>query len=258
MDQVTRSSIYTGYVVHQRYQPKKHLLKYRVFSILFNLDELTFLSKKMFFFSYNAFNLFSFHDRDFGKSDGTSLIDYVRNELKKHSMEDVSGSIKLLAYPRILGYVFNPLAVYYCYKTNGQLGAVLYEVNNTFGQRHSYLIPIQQDKSKTTLHQCKKQFYVSPFVSMDAYYQFCVESPDSKILLEIKETNSEGELLDAIFQGIQQEFNDSSLIRLFFSYPLMTLKVIAGIHLEAAKLWLKKIPLVDRPDPPNNKITVLD
>ena len=253
-----QSSLYVGTVMHQRHRPKKHLLKYKVFSLLLDLEELSLLSQNLHFFSYNAFNLFSFHDRDFGNGNGSSLIRYVRKQLASHGMRDISGPIRLLAYPRILGFVFNPLAVYYCYKDTGKLGAVLYEVNNTFGQRHSYLIPIQQDHDEITLHQCKKQFYVSPFVSMDTNYQFRVEAPTNKLHLEIRETNPEGKLLDACFSGLRQEITDWTLLRLFFTHPLMTLKVVLGIHWEALKLWMKKIPLVPRPDPPKTSITFLD
>ena len=250
--------MYVGTVTHQRHRPRKHLLKYRVFSMPIDLDELPLLSKIFHVFSHNVFNLFSFHDCDFGKGDGSSLIQYVREQLSTHGMGNISGPIRLLAYTRILGFVFNPLAVYYCYKDSGKLGAVLYEVNNTFGQRHSYLIPIQQDHDEITLHQCKKQLYVSPFVSMDMFYQFRVEAPDSKLVLEIGDIDSEGKLLDACFNGFQEEISDWTLLRLFFSHPLMTLKVVAGIHWEALKLWMKKIPLVPRPDPPKNSITFLD
>ena len=235
-----RSSLYVGTVMHQRHRPKKHILKYKVFSLLLDLEELSLLSQNLRLFSYNAFNLFSFHDRDFGKGNGSSLISYVRKHLASHGMGDISGPVRLLAYPRILGFVFNPLAVYYCYKDNRKLGAVIYEVNNTFGQRHSYLIPIQQDHDEITLHQCKKQLYVSPFVSMDMFYQFRVEAPDSKLVLEIGDTDSEGKLLDACFNGFQEKISDWTLVCLFFSHPLMTLKVVAGIHWEALKLWMKK------------------
>ena len=164
----------------------------------------------------------------------------------------------LLAYPRILGFVFNPLSVYYCFHQSGKLGACLYEVNNTFGQRHSYLIPINHEDPKVSIHRCRKNFYVSPFINMDVSYEFKVEAPDQRLVLSIGEYDDHGKLLDAVFSGKERAISDRVLLKMFITHPLMTLKVVAGIHWEALKLWLKKIPLVPRPAPPENTVTVLD
>ncbi|MDP7407483.1 MAG: DUF1365 family protein, partial [SAR324 cluster bacterium] len=153
------SKIYVGTVMHQRHKPKKHILRYRVFSMLLNLEELPSLGRRFRFFSHNAFNLFSVYDKDFGGGDGTSLLKYARSQLKKYGLGNVDGPVMLLAYPRILGFVFNPLSVYYCFDQSGELGACLYEVNNTFGQRHSYLIPINHEDPRVSIHRCRKNFY---------------------------------------------------------------------------------------------------
>ena len=252
------SKIYVGTVMHQRHKPKKHILRYRVFSMLLNLEELPSLGRRFRFFSHNAFNLFSIYDKDFGGGDGTSLLEYARSQLEQYGLGNVDGPVMLLAYPRILGFVFNPLSVYYCFHQSGELGACLYEVNNTFGQRHSYLIPINHKDPKVSIHRCRKNFYVSPFINMDVSYEFKVEAPEQRLVLSIGEYDDHGKLLDAVFSGKERAISDGVLLKMFITHPLMTLKVVAGIHWEALKLWLKKIPLVPRPAPPENTVTVLD
>ena len=250
------SSIYQGEVVHRRHKPKSHLLKYRVFPLLIDLEELPLLDQQLNWFSHNRFNLFSFHDRDFGTGDGNDLIAYVRGHLKTSGMESVHGPIKVLAYPRVFGYVFNPLTTYYCYRTNGDLGAVLYEVSNTFGQRHTYVIKVPGTDDEVTFHETPKQFYVSPFISMEASYRFRVEEPGDKICLMINLSDAEGRILDAHFTGVRKKLCDAELLKLFITHPLMTFKVIGGIHCEALLLWLKRTPLVPRPDPPLKPLTI--
>ena len=252
------SRIYQGKVMHRRHKPKSHKLTYGVFSLLINLDELPLLDQQLFWFSHNRFNLFSFHDRDFGEGKGRILSNYVRDQLSASSLEHVDGSIKVLAYPRILGYAFNPLTAYYCYLKSGSLGAVLYEVNNTFGQRHTYVIPINGTEERVAFHECPKQFYVSPFISMEVSYRFRIEAPREKLRLVIDQYDLEGRLLEASFVGCRKNLCDLELLKLFLTQPLMTWKVIAGIHWEALRLWFKKIPLVTRPDSPPQTLTVIN
>ena len=168
---IKNSSIYTGTVIHKRFKPKIHSFNYKVFSLLIDLTELELLEKNLKFFSYNKFNIISFYNKDHGPRDGSSLKDWVIDNLKRNNIETSDIRIKLLCYPRIFGYVFNPLSVFYIYDKNLNLISILYEVKNTFGEQHTYIF--KSDKNTNLIqHVCKKKFHVSPFIEMDCVYFF--------------------------------------------------------------------------------------
>lgn len=229
---IVNSAIYAGHVVHQRHRPKKHHLRYAVFSLLIDLDELSALDGLR-WFGHNRRALFSFRDAD--HADGGNLRDWVTGQLAAQGLP-APGRIRLLCYPRILGYVFNPLTVWYCDTDTGEALATIYEVHNTFGERHTYVLP-----ANTPEQVADKAFYVSPFIDMDCRYEFRLSPPDDKLRVGIHETQAGEPLLYAAFTGERRPFDDATLLRLFFSHPLMTLKVTAGIHWEALKLILKGI-----------------
>lgn len=252
------SCLYVGEVVHQRMRPRRHRLNYRVFSLMLDLDELAVLDRRLRWWSLDRFNLFSFCTRDHG--DGTGgLRAWIERHLDAAGIDLGGGAIRLLCYPRILGYVFNPLSVYYCYRAGGGVAAVLYEVSNTFGERHSYLLPVAgEGRLHHQGHECNKVFYVSPFIAMTARYRFRIDDPGEQVRLVINESDAEGPLLYAVFHGVRRRLSDRALIGAFIRYPLMTLKVIGGIHWEALRLWLKGVPLVDRPPPPDHPVTIVN
>ncbi len=254
---MSHSCLYAGQVMHHRFKPKRHRFIYRVCSMLLDLEELEGLDKRLKFFSVNRFNLFSFHVRDHGDGSDRPLLEQVRDTLRSQGLNLGKGAVRLLCYPRLLGYVFNPLSVYYCYDEQGELGAILYEVSNTFNQKHRYLIPVSDQSESLIRQRCPKMFYVSPFIGMDACYHFRMRAPEEQIAVCIRETDNEGALLHASFTGHKQPLSDKSLLRTFFKYPLMTLKVIAGIHWEALRLWRKKVPLQPRPAPPASNTTLV-
>lgn len=251
------SSLYFGTVFHQRTRPQRHRLAYRVFSLLVDLDELPRLDSELRLFSYNRFNLFSFFDRDHADGRSAPPRDWIERSLAQAGIDLGGGPIRLLCYPRILGYAFNPLSVYFCYDRDAVLVGIVYEVSNTFGERHTYVIPVTTAPPAAIRQECDKRFYVSPFMPVAGRYHFRIDPPSDHIGVVINYSDADGVLLHAAFRGSRVPLDDRALIRAFFSYPLMTLKVTAGIHWEALKLWRKHVPLVDRPPPPIHPVTVV-
>jgi DUF1365 family protein len=245
------SCLYTGTVMHRRFKPRAHRLNYRVFWTLLDLDELPRLSARLRLFSLERFNLFGFRNADHGDGSSRPLRQQVETLLAAAGIDLDGGAIRLLCMPRLLGFVFNPISVYYCYDRGGTLKVLLYEVHNTFGQRHSYLIPVDGDDSELLEQHCLKAFYVSPFMDMDIAYRFRVQPPDKRVALVIEGADAQGPVLVASLAGERHALTDTALLRAFLSFPLMTLKVVAGIHWEAAKLWFKGIRLRPRPPAPS-------
>ena len=230
------SCIYNGAVTHQRFKPVKHTLKYKTFSLLIDLDELELLSKKISIFSLNKFNVFSFYNKDHGLRDGSFLKDWVIENLKKFNISSQITKVKLLCYPRIFGYVFNPLSIFYCYEKEN-LRAIFYEVKNTFNEQHTYIFKVTNNEKIE--QKCKKKFYVSPFMDMNTYYNFKLLNPNERLSVFIKQTDSSGTVLTATQVGDKKEFSLKQLLINFFKYPLMTFKIISSIHFEAFLLWRK-------------------
>ena len=230
------SCIYNGVVTHKRFKPVKHFLKYKTFSFFIDLDEIEKLDKNNIIFSFNKFNIFSFYNRDHGDRDGKSLKNWVMDNLIKFKISENINKIKLLCYPRIFGYVFNPLSIFYCYQDE-KLKVIFYEVKNTFNEQHTYIFRVND--SNIVTQKCKKKFYVSPFMNMDTYYSFKLLNPDEKLSVTIEQTDKKDTILTAVQTGERKDFNLKQLAVNFFRYPLMTIKIISAIHFEALLLWKK-------------------
>ncbi len=235
--------LYTGDVVHKRLRPRVHALRYRVFSMLLDVDRIDEVAAGLRFFSRNCFNLLSFYDRDHGLGDGTSVADQARSVLAKAGISCQGGRILLLAYPRVFGYVFNPLSVYYAFDAAGQLAALIYEVNNTFGQRTSYVVRAGAPDGRVFAHAARKQMSVSPFAEQSGRYSFRVTVPGDTLLLAVLLRDTEGPLIKTHFKAEARPLSDGVIARLLLGLPVMTVKVMAAIHYEAAKLWWKGVPL---------------
>ncbi|TNE80643.1 MAG: DUF1365 domain-containing protein [Gammaproteobacteria bacterium] len=246
------SSVYCGHVLHHRWQPRRHRFVYRVFSLLLDLDELPTLQQRLRWLSINRFNLFSFYEKDHGAGK-PGLKNHICQLLKTRGYPEACAQIQLLCYPRILGYVFNPLSVYFCYDQQQQLRVIIYEVTNTFGQRHRYLLPVEASRTGSWVkQQTDKRMYVSPFMPMASRYRFRILPPHGEHLAvcihqeQTGDGDTEMHKLFASFTGTKWPLTNGSLLSLFIRYPLMTLKVIGGIHWEALRLWSKRLKLQPR------------
>jgi DUF1365 family protein len=243
------ATLYFGDVMHARLKPMGHRFNYRVFSLLIDLDRLGEADEMSYLFGVNRTALYSFHESDHGARDGSSLRAYVNRSAAERGIDLAGGKILLLCYPRLFGYTFNPLSVYFCYRADGTLALLIYEVRNTFGDIHSYALPVRDGElSQAGIRQEQnKLFYVSPFVEMAMRYYFRVLPPGDSVRLRILETDSKGPLLAATFSGTRKALTTGSLLLAFVDLPLVTFKIMAAIHWEALRLWIKGAKLVERP-----------
>ncbi len=251
------SSIYEGMVHHTRLRPKVHALHYRVFCLCLDVDELSPLARRLWLFSHNQFNAVSFYDADHGGRDGKSIAVHARDTFTAAGLTQACSQIKLLCYPRIFGYGFNPISVFYGYDSAAKLAGVIYEVNNTFGHRRSYVVPIDGRDATDGIyfHGCAKELYVSPFNGMEIDYRFRLKVPLSDVLVAVSLKDRAGALLKTHFCGMERELCDYHLARLLITIPLLTLKVMAAIHFEALRLWLKGVPITPIPNAPTYSVT---
>ena len=248
------SGLYAGVVSHTRLRPRRHALSYRIFMLLLDLDEVAALDRRLRLFSLGRFNLTGFDARRHGDGSATPLKVQVEAQLAAAGLPH-GGPIRLLAMPRILGGGFNPLSVFFCHRPDGALSAILYEVNNTFGERHSYLIPATD--APILRQACDKGFYVSPFMDMDLRYAFRVRPPGEAVQVLIDVDDAEGRLLSTGFVAQRRELTDDALLRAWLTHPWMTLGVLPAIHWEALKIWLKGQKVRLRPAAPAWAVTVV-
>lgn len=253
---MTAAVLYFGHVMHSRLRPFRHAFRYRVFSLYIDIDRVDEAARATRLFSHNKFNLFSFHERDHGPRDGSALRPWVEDGLATGGITEKPARIMLLSFPRLLGYVFNPLSIYYCFDAGDRLFAILYEVKNTFGQQHGYVMAVERDDVGKPIHQvAAKEFYVSPFIEMDCTYRFRMVEPAERLAVVIRQSAGGGDLLVATHDGVRAAFDDRGLLRAFLRYPLLTLKVIGAIHWEALRLWVKGARLQPRPVAPPRAIS---
>ncbi len=246
------SGLYCGRVTHARLRPRGHRLAYRVFMLLVDLDELPRLARLR-TLGLGRFNLFGFDARRFGDGSGRPLKAQVEAHLAAAGIAH-GGPVRLLAMPQILGRAFNPLTVYFCHRGDGALSAILYEVSNTFGERHAYLIPARDEP--LVRQACPKDFHVSPFMDMELSYAFRIRPPGETAQVSVDVHDAHGLLLAASFLARRRELSDRALLGALLTHPWMSLGVLAAIHWEALKIWLKGGRLRPKPAPPRWAVTV--
>ena len=259
----TRSALYEGRVWHRRLKPREHKLAYTIPMTLLDLDELPALDKALKLFSRGRLNLMDFRETDHLDGSATPLKAQVDRILTEGGFES-GGRVRLLCMPRVLGSVFNPLSVYFCETAAGRLQAILYEVNNTFGQRHSYLLKAEDQGAEhggtDVRHSTEKRFYVSPFNDLHMRYDFRVVPPgdlaDERLLsVRIDVSDAAGVLMTAAFAGERQPLTDKTLAAAWLRHPFLMAKVVGAIHWEALKLGLKGMKLTPRPPAPDRPVT---
>lgn len=248
-------TLYEGQVMHARLKPFVHRFSYRVFSTLIDIDQLDALGRLSRLFSVNRFNVLSFHEKDHIdpriSSAGKGLRAYV-DALCREAGLSAPRRVLLLAYPRVFGHAFNPISVYYAYQQTGALSAVIYEVRNTFGERHAYVCPARpSDISPAGLRQsCVKRLHVSPFIGMQGRYDFRIVPPGGELRLRILEHDETGPILAASFSAKAKSLTTANLVSALIRIPLLGLKVVGLIHFEALRLWLKGAIFHASPPPP--------
>ncbi|NBC33780.1 MAG: DUF1365 family protein [Alphaproteobacteria bacterium] len=257
----TSPCLYRGRVYHARLKPFRHEFRYRVFSLYLDLDGIPGLARRLRLFSHNRGNLLSFHDRDHGPRDGSPLRPWIEGALAARGLDLRGGRIGVLCFPRLFGYVFNPLTIYFCHRPgDGALAALVYEVKNTFGQQHAYVIPVTgagrpEDEGRVVEQATDKRFYVSPFIDMNCRYRFRVRPPGDRLSVLIRQSDAEGEVLVASQTGKRQRLSDATVLRAVAMHPLMTHKVMAAIHWQALRLWLKGAKFHRKPAPPAEPVS---
>lgn len=250
----------TGEVRHTRLRPVRHAFAYRVFFLRLPLRSLQHLRDpfdKLRLFSRNRFNLLSFHDADHGDGKQPPLT-WIDSLLHEQDITDADGEIWLQTFPRVLGYVFNPVSFWFCHRRDGTLRALLCQVSNTFGERHCYLL----DSGKTIVNgeelEARKVFHVSPFCKVEGNYRFRFlrrAGTQEKTLASISYDDAHGPLLDTSVAGTSAPLGDRAVLAAFFTHPLMTLAIVARIHWQALRLWLRRVPFHSKPAPPSAKVT---
>lgn len=244
---VPSPALYQGRVTHARLKPFRHRFSYRVFSLLVDIDDPA-AGKISRLLRHNRFGLLSFHDADHGFRDGSPLRPWVMHVLRDSGLALDVGAVRLLCFPRFFGFVFNPISIFYVFTKEGACGAVIYEVNNTFGETHTYVAPVAG--GGVISQEAEKTFYVSPFIGMKATYAFSLRVPGEKLSVAIHQRDDEGALLVATQSGQRQPLSTRTILKAVLRHPLMTLNVVLRIHTQALRLWWKGAKLQPRTPKP--------
>lgn len=248
-------ALYKGTVFHERHKPFSHRLKYRVFSLYCNIDELPGLAKRLRFFSYNRWNILSLYDRDHGARDGGPLRPWIEKAAASKDIDLNGGTIMFCGFPRLFGYAFTPLTLFYCFDRDQKLRGIMYQVKNTFGEQHGYFLPVTEERQGRIRQKTDKIFHVSPFIHMDCTYHFRLRVPDEALQIAIHQEDAKGKLLTATWDGARYDMSDRRILAFAARQPFMTVKIIVGIHWEAFKMLFKGAKYIRKPPPPARDIS---
>lgn len=235
------NAIYTGHVAHLR--PGAHRLRYPVFMLALDLDELP---RGLKLFAHNRPSLLALFDRDHAGRTDAAIKPQIEAKLREAAIAWDGGRIVLLTMPRLMNYVFNPLSVYFCVRQDGSLAALVHEVSNTFGETHFYVLPPHDESNGAVTQTCQKDFFVSPFLEGGLGYEFRIVPPGDRVSVAMVVRRGTEVALTASFAGARRDITDAQILRVWLANPLMTFAVMAGIHWEALKMWLKGVRYLGR------------
>lgn len=244
--------------MHRRLRPTEHQFSYGVFFLRLPLSQLPVARNR--WLSVNSFNLLSLYTKDYGARDGTDVEQWARCLLETNGLSVADGEIVLQTFPRLLGYVFNPISIYYCYDKSGDMRAAICEVSNTFGERHNYLVAHEHGEPiiASDWIVARKVFHVSPFCEIRGYYRFRFEQDAGRAFAQIDHFDGnadEDKLIVTTIHGAPQALTSANAVSTFLRFPLMTIGVVARIHWQAWKLWRKSVPFFAKPEPPSLQTT---
>lgn len=250
------AALYVARVSHRRRIPPLYRFVYRLFYFLIDVDRIDEAAGRLRLFSHNRFNVLALHDRDHGDGSGGSLREWAEKMLCQRDIALAGGRIRLLCIPRLLGFAFNPISLWYCEHADGSLRAVIAEVRNTFGEKHCYVLasggaPLAYEEPWDK----DKCFHVSPFLDLVGRYRFIVSRPDDRLRVVIHETRDDRPILDATLAADRRELRDGTILRQVLRMPGTTIKVVAAIHWEALKLWLRGARFHRKPPPPDHGVS---
>jgi len=242
------SCLYKARVMHNRLAPKAHRFHYDVFMFYLDLDEIDGLCKRLKFMNRNRFNLFNFRDKDHlqlpreNPDASKNIREHITDYLSQNGVIIGNGRIMLLTNLCTAGYQFNPVSFYFCYDEAGKPLCSVVEVCNTFREMKPYFLGTGTMAGNQFRLNTEKYFYVSPFIDMDTSFDFNLHLPGEKLQLKIDDYDKAGNrFFISTLTGERRPLTDANLLRYFFSFPLITLKVIGLIHWQALRLWLKKL-----------------
>jgi DUF1365 family protein len=246
-------------VMHERLHPKQHRFVYPVFLLRLDLDELEAQKSPLnsLIFGVNKFRPLSIRTRDYGPRDGSQLFTWVNRTLREHG-SDAAARVELQSFPRVFGYAFNPISLWYCFDSHEHMFAVIAEVNNTFGEHHFYLLKTQNEQGINSLTrlQSKKTMHVSPFCEVKGHYEFQFRDSNSHAVVKIDYVEEQELTLKTAIAASKTDFNVRNLINALAKQPLLTFGVFWRIHWQALLLWIKAVPFFRLPVAPSQNITI--
>jgi uncharacterized protein len=254
------SALYVGDVRHRRRRPTAHAFRYRTYHVLLDLDELPELDRQVRGFGYGRRALTTFRDTDHFGTQDVPVRAKLERWLESQGVELPAGPVRVLTNLRVLGHVFNPVSWWYCYRPDGELALVVAEVNNTFGESHGYVLDdLRPGAGGTLTAEAAKVFHVSPFLPIAGLqYRFTVVPPAQRVLAHIDVDDADGAMFDATQTGRRVSLTSGSLAKVLLTHPLVTLHTVLRIHLQALRLWRRRVPFHRKPTPPPSGFDHLD
>jgi DUF1365 family protein len=246
-----------GSVRHRRLRPRLHAFAYPAFFVRLPMRSLRQQGFASWLFALDKSRLLRVCEKDYGKRDGSSSLASIETLLRDHAVTDANGEIWLQTFPRVFNYVFNPISMWFCERSDGALRAVVCEVNNTFGERHSYLLfhddgrAIEPGEAMTA----NKVFHVSPFCEVRGHYVFHFINTDERSVARVDYDDASGPLIYTSISGSLEPLTDRAVLRAVLRYPVFTFGVVLRIHWQAVRLYFKRIPFFSKPEPPAVEVT---